>query len=56
MFEQNAKYETFATFFCESASIFGLVVDKYFHANGYKGSCVVVMGAVHVGVGGDFEV
>ena len=56
MFERSAKDPTFATVFCKSASFFGLVVDECFHANGYKGHRIVVVGDMHVGVGGDFWV
>ena len=46
-----AQDKTLAVMFGEGASTFWLVMDKSFHANGDEGSCVVVMGALHVGVG-----
>ena len=56
MFKRIAKDPTFATVFYKSATFFGIVVDKGFHSNGYKGRRVVVAGAIHVGVGGNFWV
>ena len=56
MLKQSAKEPTFATVFCESAAFFGLVVEEGFHADGDEGCRVVVMSAIHMGVGGDFRV
>ena len=49
--EQGAEDKALAAVFGKSAATFRFVVDEGFHANGDKGSCVVVVEAVHVGVG-----
>ena len=54
--KRGAEDKALAAVFGESTAPFGFVVDEGFHANGDEGSCVVVMGAVHVGVSGDFGV
>ena len=48
--ERGTQDKALAAVFGESAATFGFVVDEGFHANGDEGSCVVVMGALHVGV------
>ena len=48
--ERGAQDKALAAVFGKSAATFGFVVDEGFHANGDERSCVVVMGAVHVGV------
>ena len=50
MVELGAQDKALAAVFGEGAATFGFVVDEGFHANGDERSCVVVMGAVHVGV------
>ena len=56
MFEQSDKDPTFATVFRESKLFLGLVVDKGFHADGDEGRRVLIVGAIHVGVGRYFRV
>ena len=48
--KRGAQDKALAAVFGKNAAMFGFVVDEGFHANGDEGSCVVVMGAVHVGV------
>ena len=40
----------------ESSTFSGIFVDKGFHSDEDKWRRVVVVGAIHVGVGGDFRV
>ena len=54
MFEKSANDPTFDTVFCESVTFLGLVMDEGFRANVDEGRRVVVVGAIHLGVGGDF--
>ena len=54
--KRGAKDKAFAAVFGEFASTLWLVVDEGFHADGEKGSGVIVVWAVHVGVGGNFGV
>ena len=56
MFERSAKDPNFAIVFCESTTFFGLVVDEGFNADGDEGRRVVVVGAIHMGVGRYFRV
>ena len=42
--------------FCKSATFFWLVLDKGFHSDGDERRRVVVVGTIHVGLGGDFRV
>ena len=51
-----AQDKSFAAVFGNSAATFRLVVDEGFYADKDEGSCVVVMWAVHVGIGRDFGV
>ena len=54
--KRGAKDKAFAAVFGEFVLTLWLVVDESFHADGDKGSGVVVVWAVHVGVGGNFVV
>ena len=56
VFERSAKDPNFAIVFCESTTFFGLVVDEGFNADGDEGRRVVVVGAIHMGVGRYFRV
>ena len=56
MVKRGAEDKAFDTVFGECASTLWLVVDEGFHADGDEGSGVIVVWAVHVGVGGNFGV
>ena len=52
----GAEDKAFAAVFGECVSMLWIIVDEGFHADGDEGSGVVVVWAVHVGVGGNFGV
>ena len=54
--KRGAKDKAFAAMFGKGVSTLWLVVDKVFHSDGEKVSGVIVVWAVHVGIGGFFGV
>ena len=56
MLKLCAKDKAFAAMFGKGVSTLWLVVDKVFHSDGEKVSGVIVVWAVHVGIGGIFGV
>ena len=56
MFERSANDPTFATVSPKSVTFFGLVVDEGSHTDEDEGRRIVVLGTIHVGVGGYFRV
>ena len=54
--KRGAEEKSFATVFGECSLTLWLVADEGFHADGDKGSGVLVVWDVHVGVGGNFGV
>ena len=51
MFERSSEDVTFSAVFRKSISSIGFIVDQRFHPDGYKRCGIVVVLAVHVGVG-----
>ena len=53
--KRGVEDENFATVFGKGAATFWFVMDGGFHADGDEGSCLVVVWAVHVGLGRNFK-
>ena len=51
MFKVCSEDIVFAAIIGERFSAAGLVVDKGFHYDGYKGFCVIFMWTIHVCIG-----